>query len=275
LVLLAAGCATTDAPGESDRAVGRSLTRGKPTAGYEVHEAAEASDTDELQISLQHGMISQEAAQDALARRLPELTRCYDRAGAAMGFAGGRVSLRFLVDAQGETSEVRVSESQLGNFEVESCLVDVGRTVRFPKPRGNAVATVDYPLEFRSTGAIGVMELPPETLEAQLPALHARLGSCPSLGVDQVAATLYVDAAGNVRSAGLASDESFDAEAASCVSASLRRWNVRLAAVQGGVGRVTVPLRSADLVARREPSPEIRRYSRASATARGRRRPPR
>jgi TonB family protein len=274
LAMLAAGCATTDGP-QVERP-GRSLTRGKPTSGYEVHEAAEAGDTDDLQISLQHGFIKQEAAQEALARRLPELTRCYERAGAAMGFAGGQVTLRFEVNARGETSDVRVTESRLGNFEVESCLLGVGRTVRFPRPKGNAAATVEYPLEFRSTGDIAVMEVGTAALEPQLPALYARIASaCAPLGAAEVSATFYVDAAGNVRSAGLASDEDLDAEAAGCVAAALRRWNVRLSEVQGGVGRVTVPLRSVDLVARREPSPEVRRYSRASATARARRRPAR
>jgi hypothetical protein len=274
LAVVAAGCASTEATREGDWR-GRSLTRGKPTSGYAVREAAEASDTDGLQISLEHGVISQEAAQEAVAGRLPELTRCYERAGAALAFAGGPVTLRFLVDAQGALTDVRVVESRLGNFEVESCLTEVGRGVHFPRPRGNAVATVDYSLEFRSTGTIAVIELGPEVLEAQLPALYTRLASCPHLGAEEVTATIYIDAAGNVRSAGLAADEPLDVTAATCVSASLRRWNVRLESVQGGVGRVTVPLRSVDLVARREPTPEVRRYSRASATGRARRRPPR
>jgi hypothetical protein len=268
-LLASTGCATQSS-GEGAES-GRTLTRGRPTSGYEVREAAEASDTDGLQINLEHGVISQEAAQEAVMRRWNELTRCYGEAGDSTGFAGGPVSLRFVVDAQGATGEVRVTESRLGSFEVERCLVTVGRTVRFPRPQGNAGANIDYTLEFRSTGAIPVIDLPPGTLDGELPGLYAHLGgACAGLGADEVEATLYVDAAGRVRSAGLASSASIDDEPAACVVAALRRWTARTAAVQSGVGRVTVPLRGGELVAHREPSPEVRRYSRASATARAR-----
>jgi hypothetical protein len=264
------GCAT-GGTGASDGEPGRTLTRGQPTSGYEVREAAESSDTDGLQISLEHGVISQDAAQEAVMARWKELTRCYGQAGPAMGFAGGPVTMRFMVDGRGVTADVRIVDSQLGNFEVERCLVGVGRTIAFPQPKGNATAHIDYTLEFRSTGAIAVMDLPVDELNAQLPALVTRLaGACEGLGAEEVAATLYIDAAGAVRSVGLASPAPFDETAGHCISESIRHWSVRLAAIQGGVGRVTVPLRSGDLVARRDTSTEGRRYSRSSA---GRARP--
>src|SRR4051812_12640502 len=208
--LLWSGCATGGG-GAQEGEPGRTMTRGQPTSGYEVRESSESTDTDGLQISLEHGVISQEAAQEAVMAQWKELTRCYGQAGTAMGFAGGPVTMRFLVDDHGDTADVRIVDSQLGNFEVERCLVTVGRAVRFPKPKGNATAHVDYTMEFRSTGAIAVMELPVEELNAQLPTLVTRLaGACEGLGAEEVAATLYVDAAGTVRSVGLASAAPFD-----------------------------------------------------------------
>ena len=203
--------------------------------------------------------------------RWKELTSCYGEAGPAMGFASGPVTLRFLVDNRGSTTEVLVTETQLGSYEAERCLLAVGRTISFPRPQGNATAQIEYTLEFRSTGAIAVMELAPAELELELPALHARLAAaCEHLGADEVAATLYIDAQGTVRSIGLASASAIDDEAGTCVSGAIRRWNVRLPAVQGGVGRVTVPLRSADLIASRDRAPELKRYSRTSGPPRAR-----
>jgi hypothetical protein len=269
--LVAAGCAST---GSTSLITGSgSLTPLRPTSGYEVHEASEVADIDGLQMNLQHGFIRQEAAQDAIAARVGELTRCYSQAGAAVDFAAGVVTLRFVVDPRGDTSEVQVIESKLGNFEVERCLVSVGSTVRFPRPQGNAAATVEYDLEFRSTGAVPVQELPAGTLDAELPALHARLGAeCKRLGADEVSVTLYVDAAGSVRSMGLASTETLDLEAASCLSAAVRRWRAHTGVVRDGVGRATVPVRTADLVAHRD-SAEARRYARSAgrSTRTGRR----
>jgi hypothetical protein len=252
------------------------MTRGKPTSGYEVRESSEASDTDGLQISLEQGVITQEAAQEAVMARWKDLTRCYGQAGPAMGFAGGAVTMRFVVDNRGDTTDVRIVDSQLGHFEVERCLVGVGRAIRFPRPRGNATAQVDYTLEFRSTGAMAVVDLASDELSTQLPALVTRLaGACEGLGADEVAATLYVDASGVVRSVGLASAAPFDEVAGRCVSESIRHWSVRLAAIQGGVGRVTVPLRSGDLVARRETESEMKRQRTSSGRARARRDRPR
>jgi hypothetical protein len=270
-LLCTAGCATTGSPDSSGRDSARAPAR---NAGYQVREAAETADTDGLEISLQHGVIRQEAAQEAVMRRWPDLTRCYGEAGPAMGFAAGAVTLRFVVDPRGATAEVRVTESQLGNFEAERCLLSVGRTIQFPRPLGNASATVDYTLEFRSTGDIPVVELPPGTLDPDLPSLFAHLHTeCGRLGADEVQATLYMDAAGAVRSVGLAATSALDDEAARCISAAIRGWAApRASAVQGGgVGRLLLPLRTVDLTAHREQPPEVRRYSRASATARARR----
>jgi len=96
------------------------MTRGQPTSGYQVREASEANDTDGLQISLEHGVITQEAAQEAVMARWKDLTRCYGQAGPAMGFAGGAVTMRFVVDGRGDTTDVRIVDSQLGHFEPPS-----------------------------------------------------------------------------------------------------------------------------------------------------------
>jgi hypothetical protein len=273
-VLLCAswGCATGASNATGTDESGRTLTRGKPTSGYEVRESAEASDTDGLQISLDRGVIPQEAAQEAVMKRWQELTRCYGEAGPAMGFAGGAVTLRFLVDGGGAVTEVRILETRLGSFAVERCLLGVGRTVRFPRPHGNATAQVDYTLEFRSTGAIGVMELAPEELAPELTRLYTRLaGECERLGADALAATLYIDAAGTIRSVGLASEGPVDEEAAGCVAAALRRFTAKLASVQGGLGRVTVPLFGSALGHHRgKAAAELRSYSRASTPPRAR-----
>jgi hypothetical protein len=267
-VLVWVGCAST---GSVSGEPGRTTTRGKPTSGYEVREASEASDTDGLQINLEHGVISQEAAQEAVMAHWKELTRCYGQAGPAMGFAGGSVNMRFEVDGQGTTTDVRIVDSQLGNFEVERCLVSVGRTIRFGRPRGNTTAQVDYSMEFRSTGDIAVLDLPLDEMNAQLPALVTRLaGACEGLGADEIAATIYVDSGGAVRSVGLASAAAFDEAAGRCVSESIRHWSVRLAAIRGGVGRVTVPLRSGDLVAQRQAAAQVHRYSPRTSAGRAR-----
>jgi hypothetical protein len=258
LVLFSA-CATTG-PSSSD-GVGYPARQRK--TGYEVREASESTDIDGLAVALDHGFISQESAQDAVMRRWPELKRCYQEAGPAMAFAGGPVSLHFVVDPTGHTTDVQVRETRLGNFAVERCLVGVGRQVTFPRPQGGAEATVDYSLEFQSAGGVAVVDLPPSEVEAQVPALHARIHSaCERLGADEVTATLYVEGTGAVRSAGLSADGALDAGAVTCVARALAGAVVRPAEFRGpGLGRVTVALREADLLAARDPVRPVSRHA--------------
>jgi hypothetical protein len=263
LVALLAGCASTGTAAESSGSrSGRSATK-----GYEIHEAAEADENDgsRLQMRQDHGFISQEAAQEALTRRWGDLRRCYSEAGTATAFAGGQVKLRFVVSASGATSEVQVTETELGNFEVERCLVAAGRTIAFPRPRGNAAATVDYSLEFQSTGEVAVIDFPDDAAGSNLSALLGQqLGaSCQSLGGEEVFATVYVDTAGTVRSAGLASSASLEDEAAACLARALRLATIPLGGVSGhSLGRLKIALRAADLLARTEPPPPRTRKAR-------------
>jgi hypothetical protein len=260
-LLLLSACATSSGTGAAAVADGKGGAR-RGVGGYEVREASEGSDSDSrLQLHLDHGFISQEAAQEAVMRRWKDLSRCHQRAGAATRFAGGPVSLHFVIDPTGRTTDTRVTESRLGNIEVEQCLVTVGLTVVFPRPQGNASAGVDYTLEFKSTGETVVIDLPDSELALQLPRLLGRLATeCGGqLGADEVSATLYVAAGGAVRSVGLAAPGELDAAAALCVATTLRRTPISLPVLRSGtIGRITVALRTADLLARAE---EVRAVS--------------
>jgi hypothetical protein len=271
LVVAAAvsGCASTSG-GRGGIAGGAGAQNGR---GYEVREAnTELSQSGAGDVQLEHGVIASEAAQEAVMKRWSALTRCYGDAGEAMTFAGGAVTLRFVVKPDGSTSDVRVADSRLGNFAVERCLITVGRTVAFPRPEGGAEATVDYTLEFRSTGETPVMELATAPVAAELPSLMANVAvACPNLGADELSMTLYIGPRGAVRSVGFASAEAVDADALACVATAVHQWTIPTAAPGGRtIGRVTMPLRSQDLIAARE-APQASRRVRLT-TARSRRR---
>jgi TonB family protein len=70
-----------------------------------------------------------------------EIRSCYQRAGKAQRYAAGKVTLRFLVSGAGQTDDVLVVESNLGNYGVERCLVEVGRRITFKAPEGKKATT--------------------------------------------------------------------------------------------------------------------------------------
>lgn len=264
----AAGCASSG--GAAGTASAGSHKRAR---GYEIREAnTELAEAGAGDVTLEHGVISAEEAQRAVMQRWTALSRCYGEAGEAMTFAGGSVTMRFVVSRTGTTTDVRVAESRLGNFAAERCLIAVGRTVTFPRPQGSATATVDYSLEFRATGELPVMELGAERITSELPGLLSHLaGACAGLGADELMATLYIGARGVVRSVGLATDTAVEPEAAACVAAAIHQWTAPAAAPGGRtIGRTTLALRNADVIAARE-SPQASRRTRLTS-ARSRRR---
>jgi len=180
-------------------------------------------DADGLQLTGEQGSLSQGDAEAAIQRRWSELVHCYEEAGTARDFAGGPVKLRFFVDVQGRVADVHVLESRLGSFDVERCLVRIGRTIVFPRPQGGMQTSFEYSLEFRSSGVQPVVDLPDgaldQTLAASLAEITARCGQI----VGEVTATIYVDSMGTVLSVGLASSGPLPEELAACLARSLRR----------------------------------------------------
>jgi len=219
------------------------------TSGYEVREAiTEAPDSSGMAFDAEQGYLSEADAEEAIKRRWRQLVGCYEQAGPVRDFASGVVKLRFVVDGDGRAVDVYVLESHLGSFEVERCLVSVGRSIVFPRPQGGGRTPVEYSMEFRSSGGIPVVDLPDGELTGQLSTWLPRLAAeCRDLAVADVMVTLYIEPHGNVRSVGLASAASLSDEAALCLSRSLLRWIVRLEG-PSALRRVQVALRREDLL---------------------------
>lgn len=181
------------------------------------------SDDDGLQLTGEQGFLSQGEAEAAIQRRWSELVRCYEEAGTARDFAGGPVKLRFFVDVQGRVPDVHVLESRLGSFDVERCLVRIGRTIVFPRPQGGLQTSFEYSMEFRSSGAEPVVDLPEGALDQALAASLVDVTAQCGPIVGEVTATIYVAPTGTVLSVGLASSGPLPEELATCLARSLRR----------------------------------------------------
>jgi hypothetical protein len=254
------GCASAGGSGSGQRR----------TSGYEVRAATtETRDgSGGMAVQAEEGSLDQDDAEDAIRRHWGKLVRCYDEAGPARDFAGGGVTLRFEVARDGRTSAVHVLESKLGSLEVERCLMQASRAIRFPRPHGNARAFFEYSLEFRSTGEVPVIDLPADATAAALPAVLTRLSlDCHELGVEEVTVTLYIDRQGEVRSLGLASRTPVPEETAACIARTLKATQIPVEVEGTAVGRTLVALRNQDVLnppplsrpAKRQPSRLARR----------------
>jgi TonB family protein len=171
----------------------------------------------EMAMQNELGVVQDVDVEQVIEAHFDDIRGCYQRAGKAQKYAGGKVTLRFMIAGSGEAEEVLVVASDLGNYSVERCLVDVGRRLTFKAPEGNKATTFDYPVEFRSTHEMAVLDLEGPKIEHDISGLLPRLAACGRLAADDVTAIMYIEPSGFPGSVGLAAATNFDESVAGCI----------------------------------------------------------
>ncbi|MBC8131694.1 MAG: energy transducer TonB [Deltaproteobacteria bacterium] len=222
----------------------------------------------EMGLQNEIGVYDSADVEETISERMDEVRACYSKAGRARRYAGGKVNLRFIVDGNGTPRDVLVVSTDLGNYEVERCLVDLGRQIKFPPPSGRKATTFEYPVEFRSTREVEVQELDDSMkIDRDVTVFMHTLASCGAVTADGASASFYIEPNGSIGSVGLAGESAFDEQAGACMVREMRRWRMS-AALPGRMlrCRMTIPA----VIANVEPPPSRRAV--LSAAARKRRR---
>jgi hypothetical protein len=231
LGLTTLACASTDvaeqAPAPRKQAKPRALDPAwrpgsMPVKVGDDHRAS----ADEMDLEGGRGTLDQREVDTLLAEHVAELTACGEHAGAARRYLAGDVKLRFFVTSEGAVSSVLVVASNLGNFAVERCLVELGRRLKLPAPHGRKGTDFHYSLQFRPTGEAAVVDRNDAKVARDVAHLSPKLGPCGELGPAPVTAVLYIEPGGQVGSVGLASESPLDVEAASCAVEQIRSWRM-------------------------------------------------
>jgi TonB family protein len=221
----------------------------------------------DMQMQNELGVVDTADVEEVLEGHFDEIRGCYQRAGKAQRYAGGKVTLRFLVGGNGQSEDVLVVESNLGNYNVERCLVEVGRRLTFKAPEGNRPTTFDYPVEFHSTHEVTVLDLDGLKIEHDISGLLPRLAACGRLATDDVTAFMYIEPNGFPGSVGLSGASNLDEGVAGCVVQTIRRSRMSTV-LPGHVLRCNFSIPGA--IASAEPPPSRRAAS--NGVARKRRR---
>ena len=264
LIPLVLGCAA-DKGAQSAGHSGRPRRVAASQASFESSRAAKQMD---LQNEI--GVYDGADIEQTLAEHLDEVRGCYGRAGRAQKYAGGKVTLRFIVNGEGKPSDVLVIATDLGNYDVERCLVDVGRRVQFPAPDGKKATTFEYPVEFKSTREVDVQDLDGSLkIDHDVSMLARSLGVCGSVADGQVSASFYIEPNGTIGSVGLAAQTPLNEQAGTCVVRTMRRWKMSTS-LPGRMLRCKVKMPPVIATATAEPTPS--RPAVSSVSARRRRR---
>lgn len=181
----------------------------------------EAEDT--LEVSGLHGTLSEDEIRATLEPKLGKFARCVQIRSSELAWLSGGMRLEFSVSARGEVLSVFPRESTLGDRASERCALQVAEGARFPRPHGGDAQFTwwfDMPIDEevqaptdRTASDVG------EALSALREVVaHA----CPGEGGYTV--TAYVDAGGQVISAGAATNAFALSERLDCVSEAVRAF---------------------------------------------------
>jgi TonB family protein len=265
--LAAAGCAS-DTSGRADEQ-DRPLKRKRSVAKQSTFENSKGAR--EMAMDNEMGVYETADIEETMAAHMEDVRGCYARAGKARKYAGGKVLLRFNVSGEGKPQDVLVVENDLGNYDVERCLVDVGRHVKFPPPDGKKATTFEYPVEFRSTHDVDVQDLDDSLkIDRDVGNAMKTLTNCGAVTPTGASAVFYVDPRGAIASVGFSSESPLDEQAGACVVSEMRRWKMS-ASLPGRMlrCRATIPAVISTAAAASEPPPA--RHATLSAAARKRR----
>jgi len=181
---------------------------------------------DGAQVVSSKGHLEPAAVEAALAPHRAAMTRCYTQKVGRRTWLGGRVVLRWEVAADGALTSVRITESDLGAWPVESCLLSIARQASFGKPIGG-VAELTLPLELSVAKPLAISPEPPPTKPTS--ALLAKLDACGKGKLAQptdVALTIYLGPRGRAASVGFASANDLDDELAACAEKAALGWRL-------------------------------------------------
>lgn len=101
------------------------------------------------------GGLDKDVIMRVIKRHQNEIKFCYEQELQKNPSLAGKVAVAWVIDPTGGVSEANVSESSIGNANVESCIVQRIRRWKFPEPAGGGIVNVTFPWQFKAAGDDG------------------------------------------------------------------------------------------------------------------------
>ncbi|MBL8920652.1 MAG: TonB family protein [Myxococcaceae bacterium] len=98
------------------------------------------------------GGLDKDVIMKVIKRHQNEIKFCYEQELQQNASLAGKVAVAWTIDPSGGVSEAAVSESSIGNANVESCILQRIRRWKFPEPEGGGIVNVTFPWIFKAAG---------------------------------------------------------------------------------------------------------------------------
>jgi hypothetical protein len=96
------------------------------------------------------GALSTDTIKKVIKKHYNQYKYCYEKQLVQNPTLEGKVTLSFVIAADGKVSEVYIIETTIKNTSLELCMVRTAKRMVFPKPRGGGIVVVKYPFLFKA-----------------------------------------------------------------------------------------------------------------------------
>lgn len=210
-----------------------------PTSHRKVIEDTSADDDagDGVEVVSSRGHMEPDDIEAGIAPHQEAMESCYIDNVHKKKWLGGKVTLTWQITKDGVVTGVAISESDLGNWGMEKCLLGAARAATFAKPKGGD-ADFSIPLEFTAKGSsvwwdedVGIKAVGKRVDE---------LAKCSKDGApaQEVLITIYVGTRGKVQSVGFSSAGAIADAWGDCVQKLVDGWT--LADPRGKVAKLAL-----------------------------------
>ena len=185
---------------------------------------------DDLQIAGLKGRLAPSDIRAGIEPHQQALFDCFTTKVGKRRYLGGDVEFQFVVNPDGTVKSAHMLRTDLGNWDMEKCMLDICAQMKFVPPEGRAEADFTVPLSFEARSRVSVwddaraQEEVGEERVAELAACAEESGADNPSGVWF---TLYIGPRGKVLSVGLTDPAGpVNQDWATCAVGKMKAWEL-------------------------------------------------
>lgn len=185
-------------------------------------------DDDDVQIAGLKGRLDPYDIKRGIEPRQDALVACFTEKVGRRKYLGGSVEFQFVINPDGAVKTVHMLRSDLGNWTMEKCMLDVCQSMTFVKPHGKADADFTLPLAFDARRPVAIWDdarVQEVVTEEQVATVAACAEETATDDPDGVWFTIYVGGGGKALSVGMAAPAGpIDPTWAQCAHDKVMAW---------------------------------------------------
>jgi hypothetical protein len=169
------------------------------------------------------GSLDKGKVQETFREAMKDVDRCVEQGRSRQPLIGGAIEVVVRVDGEGRTRFAYLLQSDLGDHETETCILEALGERTWPRPNGGKEGETTQQLDIGDPEERPPVPWSPDDLGKKLRSVRSTLSRCrQGAGAGPIDVTFYVDPNGKVLSAGVAVADEKGLDAIDCAVRAVR-----------------------------------------------------